>query len=155
MDWSDCAQHAAKKAVQEAKEAGEPLYIVSVVDVRRYDDPALSSAELPTIYAEDEAFERISELTEYAEAQGVSVKWRICRGIPHDDLLREAEAFGADILVLGEHGDHEYHIPKVKRKIIELSEPSEITIRIVESDEEIEESEPSETEEKRKVAGVA
>ncbi|WP_265111159.1 universal stress protein [Halosolutus halophilus] len=54
-DGSEYARQAAKRAIELAEEREATLHVICVVDQRHFDDPALSSAELATIYAEDHA----------------------------------------------------------------------------------------------------
>jgi len=54
-DGSADARQAAREALDLAEERDATLHVICVVDERRFDDPALSSAELATIYAEDHA----------------------------------------------------------------------------------------------------
>jgi nucleotide-binding universal stress UspA family protein len=77
-DGGEYARRAAERAIDLAEERGEPLHVIRDVDRRRFDDHALGSAELATIYAED---------------------------------------MGADVIVLGEHGDHDEHFRVVGWKI--------------------------------------
>jgi nucleotide-binding universal stress UspA family protein len=121
-DGSEYARRAAERAVDLAEERGEPLHVICVVDRRRFDDPALGSAELATIYAEDHAAVSIDEVIEMAEERNVVVRGDTRHGVPHDVILEYAEEVDADVIVLGEHGDHDEHFRGVGRKVAGLAD---------------------------------
>jgi nucleotide-binding universal stress UspA family protein len=129
-DGSEYARVAAKRAIELAEERGATLHVICVVDQRRFDDPALSSAELATIYAEDHASVCVTEVTEMAEESDVSVEGDTRHGIPHEVILDYADEIDADVIVIGEHGSHEEHFSGVGQKVLEGSERE---VRVVEA----------------------
>ncbi len=76
----------------------------------------LSVAEVPEVVMADEAdetmrhtaddyFRQIGEAAvEYARSRGVKLRSVVVRGHAADDILRFAEAEGANLIVLGRHG---------------------------------------------------
>ncbi|QIB76009.1 universal stress protein [Halogeometricum borinquense] len=128
-DGSEHAQQAAKQAIELAEEQGVPLYALCVVDKRRFDNPALSSAELATIYAEDHASMCVSKVADMAEESNVRVEGGIRHGIPHEVILEYAAEVDADAIVIGEHGDHTEHFSGVGGKVAELADRDVIVVR--------------------------
>ena len=129
-DGSEYARQAAELAIELAEETGATLHVICVVDQRRFDHPALSTAELATIYAEDNADMCVREVTEMAERNGVRVKDDTRHGTPHRVILDYADEIDADVIVIGEHGDHEDHLPGVGRRLIDESNRE---VRVVEA----------------------
>jgi nucleotide-binding universal stress UspA family protein len=131
-DGSEYARQAAKQAIELAAEREATLHVICVVDQRRFDDPALSSAELATIYAEDHAAVCVKEVTDMAEKHGVRVEGDTRHGIPHEVILEYADEIDADLIVIGEHGAHEEHFSGVGQKVVEGSDRE---VRIIEAAE--------------------
>ncbi|MFB6184336.1 MAG: universal stress protein [Haloarculaceae archaeon] len=121
-DGSEFAQHAARRAIELAEEEGATLHVLCVVDQRRFDDPALSSAELATIYARDHAVLCVSGVADMAAERDVHVEGDTRHGVPHDVILDYADEVDADVIVIGEHGDHDEHFAGVGRKVLERSD---------------------------------
>jgi nucleotide-binding universal stress UspA family protein len=99
-----------------------------VVDRRRFDEPALSSAELATIYAEDHAAVCVAEVSEMAAERDLAVEGDTRHGIPHEVILEYADEVDASLVVVGEHGDHEEHFSGVGRKVRELADREVIVV---------------------------
>lgn len=121
-DGSEYAQKAAEQAIRLAKDRGTTLHVICVVDRRRFDEPARSSSELATIYAEDHATGCVAEVKEMAEESNVTVEGDTRHGIPHEIILEYANGVDADTIVIGEHGDHHTHFSGVGRKVTELAD---------------------------------
>jgi nucleotide-binding universal stress UspA family protein len=127
-DGSDYARQAAERAIELAAEREATLHCICVVDERRFDDPALSSAELATIYAEDHASDFVTEVAELAAERGVSVERDTRHGVPHEVILEYADDVDADLIVIGEHGDHDEHFSGVGRKVTELADREVVVV---------------------------
>ncbi|WP_440992041.1 universal stress protein [Haloarchaeobius baliensis] len=130
-DGSEYARHAAEQAIELAVERDADLHVLCVVDRRRFDDPALSSAELATIYADDHAAVCVNEVAEMAQQRKVRVEGDTRHGIPHEVINEYAADIDADIILVGEHGDHEEHFSGVGRKVLETSDRE---VRVVEAE---------------------
>jgi nucleotide-binding universal stress UspA family protein len=118
-DGSEYARKAAEQAIELAVSRGAPLYVICAVDQRRFDETALSSAELATIYAEDQAAICVDEVMDIAEDRGVRVEGDTRHGIPHEVVLEYADEIDADVIVVGEHGSHQEHFSGVGQKVLE------------------------------------
>ena len=130
-DGSEYARQAASQAIELAEGRGATLHVICVVDQRRFDDPALSSAELATIYAGDHAAVCVREVTEMAEERDVRVEGDTRHGVPHEVILDYAEEVDADVILIGEHGEHDEHFSGVGRKVLEGSDRE---VRVVEAE---------------------
>ncbi|MFC7249543.1 universal stress protein [Halomicroarcula sp. GCM10025324] len=116
-DGSEYARKAADRAIDLAEEHESPLHVICVVDRQKFDDPALSSAELATIYAEDHAVVSVNEVTQMADGRDIVVEGETRHGVPHETILEYADEVDADVIVVGEHGDHEEHFSGVGKKV--------------------------------------
>lgn len=127
-DGSEYARHAARRAIELAAERGATLHVICVVDERRFDEPALSAAELATIYAEDHAALCVTEVADMAAARDVRVEGDTRHGLPHEVILAYAAEVDADVIVVGEHGDHEEHFSGVGRRVRELADREVVVV---------------------------
>jgi nucleotide-binding universal stress UspA family protein len=127
-DGSEYARAAAERAIDLAEERGTTLHVICVVDERKFDDPALSSAELATIYAEDHAALSIDEVMEMARASDVSVEGKTKHGMPHEVVLAYADEVDADVIVVGEHGDHETHFSGVGKRVTNMADREVVVV---------------------------
>jgi nucleotide-binding universal stress UspA family protein len=112
-DGSDYARAAARQAIDIAHEKDATIYALCVVDSTKFAEPALSSAELETIYAEDHAAMCVAEVAEMAADYDVAVEGDTRHGVPDDVILTVADDLEADLIVVGEHGDHDKHFSGV------------------------------------------
>lgn len=131
-DGSEYARRAAREAIDLAEERDAALHVLCVVDERRFSDPALSSAELATIYASDHAEMCVSDVVEMATERPVTVEGDTRHGIPHEVILDYADEVDADTIVVGEHGDHEEHFSGVGRAVRERTDRNVIVIEAAE-----------------------
>ena len=127
-DGSEYAETATDVALDRAAARGAKLHVICVVDSRRVEEPALGSAELTTVYAEDHARECVSDVRERAADRGLSVESTVRRGIPHEVILDYADEVDADIIVVGAHGDHGEHFSGVGQEVRESSEQKVVVV---------------------------
>ena len=99
-----------------------------VVDQRRFDDPALGAAELATIYAEDHAALTVEEVTAMATDAAVTVDGDTRHGVPEAVILEYADEVDADVIVVGEHGDHAEHFSGVGRRVSALADREVVVV---------------------------
>jgi nucleotide-binding universal stress UspA family protein len=132
-DGSEYARHAAREAIDLAEQRADTLHVICVVDERRFNEPALSSAELATIYAEDHAAVCVREVTEMAEGRPVRVEGDTRHGLPHEVIIDYADEIGANLILIGEHGDHDKHFSGVGRKVLAESTESGTDVRVIEA----------------------
>lgn len=130
-DGSEYARRAAREALDIAERRDATLHVICVVDERRFGDPALSSAELATIYAEDHAAVSVDEVIEMAEHRSVVVEGDTRHGIPHEVIVKYAAEVDADTIVVGEHGDHEEHFSGVGRHVSEQTDRDVVVVEAI------------------------
>ncbi|MFC7228598.1 universal stress protein [Salinirubellus salinus] len=127
-DGSEYARRAAAEAIDLAAARDVPLYVLCVVDQRRFDDPALGAAELATIYAEDHAVLTVEEVTALAAGEAVAVDGDTRHGVPEEVILEYAAEVDADVIVVGEHGDHAEHFSGVGRRVSKLADREVVVV---------------------------
>ena len=119
-DGSEYARRAAERAIEVASENAADLYVLCVVDRRVHGEPGLSTEELSTIEAEDVGHDCVTEVRSMVGDRGaeVSVDGSVRHGLPEEVILAYAEEVGADLIVIGEHGDHRQHLGGVGRHLV-------------------------------------
>ena len=103
-DGSDGAAEALDHAVGAAEAYGASLHVISVVDHRVV--LAADADEKESVRAEltDEAATAVADLAGRAREAGVEATTATPEGVPHREILADADRAGADLLVLGTHG---------------------------------------------------
>ncbi|MFB6170609.1 MAG: universal stress protein [Haloarculaceae archaeon] len=128
-DGSTGARRAADHAIELAQDHDATLHIVSVVDRRRFEEPALSSAELAVDAIEDQAHGHVESLRRRAESEGVQVHTRVSHGVPADEILDYARQVGADAIVLGTRGERSMPgLGSVTRRVVTQAECAVLTV---------------------------
>jgi nucleotide-binding universal stress UspA family protein len=128
-DGSEYGKRAAERAVELADERGTDLYVLCVVDERKYVEPALSSEELANIMVEDHGYDCVTEVESMAADRGVDVEGEICHGVPHEVILDRAKTSGAALIVIGEHGEHDEHFGGVGNKVAEQADVEVLVVQ--------------------------
>lgn len=116
-DSSPHADLATQDAIELASDHGATLYVLCVVDRQKFDEPALSTDELATIAVEDRLRECLVSVARRADDAGVPAVLEHRHGVPADEILTYAAEVDADLIVVGEHGDHEEHFGGVGRAV--------------------------------------
>lgn len=127
-DGSDWAEVACERAIEIADERDATLHVLCVVDRREFSEAALSSSYLATIEAEDEGHDCVERVRNRAEAAGVDVETEVCHGVPEESIREVAASIGADVVVMGEHGDHTKHLGGVGRRVRDECDCEVITV---------------------------
>ncbi|WP_435320565.1 universal stress protein [Haloarchaeobius sp. TZWSO28] len=122
VDGSDYAHQAAEHAIEVAGERGATLHCLCVVDERKYGEPALSSDEASMVLAEDHGHKCATEIKEIADSKGIPVVIDIRHGVPDEVILDYARDIGAEVIILGKHGDHGEHIGGVRHHVEQRSD---------------------------------
>jgi len=92
VDTSPNAEHVAHVAARIARQCELPLTLASVVS---HDTPELRNRAQATL-------ERVAAV---AGTVGVQAESRVVTGKPFEQILNEAKAVGADLIVVGRHGE--------------------------------------------------
>lgn len=117
VDGSEYARAALERALDLADAHGATLHVLGVVDRRVLDEPVLSSAELATIEAEELYAEIMAEVERATADTPVDAEYRVCHGIPEEQILEYADEIDADVVFLGVHGDHDTHAGGVGKEV--------------------------------------
>ena len=106
LDRSDAAQEAFAVALQLAKTERAELGVCSVVDPIVIAGTSLPSPAMDLVIRdmEVEARRLVTEAVERAHQAGIRASGHAGNGLPAFELLRYADAFNADLIVIGTHG---------------------------------------------------
>ncbi len=103
-DGSKSADNAVERALDLAEQYGAELRAITVVNTKRYGEPALSSSELVLTELEDRGNQQLTDVREAAEKREITVVTDCFHGQPSDEILRYAETHDCDLIVLGYQG---------------------------------------------------
>lgn len=106
LDGSECATEALTVALQLAQSENAELGICSVVDpiVVGGTSPPSPAMDLVIRDMETEARRLVADAVERAHKSGLTAAGHACNGVPAYELLKYAERFKADLIVMGTHG---------------------------------------------------
>lgn len=128
-DGSEQARAAVEEAVDLAREHDATLHLLAVVDERVCGRPALGTAELVTAETADRFERALRAARRRGEAAGLAVESTLTYGEPAERIRAYAAEIDADLIVLGEHGDHRGRVGGVGRAVIEETDRA---VRVVE-----------------------
>jgi nucleotide-binding universal stress UspA family protein len=105
-DFSDAAQPAFRYAVDAAKRDGAELVLVHVLEpISDFaDEVYILRAEKLREAARDSARWHFEKLVAAAKEAGLRVSERLLEGAPAEEIAREANTSGAELIVMGTHG---------------------------------------------------
>lgn len=103
-DGSPAANRAIVHSLEQAEHFGAELHGIYVVDVQRFPEPALSSAELATHECEEHGQELLDDIAKRANDLDIPFVDECCHGLPHEEIISYADEIDADLLVLGFQG---------------------------------------------------
>lgn len=111
-DFSGAANAAVKRAANLAHDLRAALHLAHIVEVGLLDwlrelAPGESTGEEPPVVSQ--ARIRLSEIARLLE-QHFSIRAEVCvaTGVPHTEIVAQARAIAADLLVVGARGLHSY-----------------------------------------------
>jgi nucleotide-binding universal stress UspA family protein len=107
VDFSEPSLAAFELACSLARESGARLTILHVVDWSHGWHGA-AHFEVPEFarYLEEDARARLSQMAADVEGTGLEPSVELAYGRPHRQVIATAEAIGADVIVMGVHGQH-------------------------------------------------
>ena len=111
FDGSKTAKRAAEYAVDLAKQLDASIIILSVIERARLTAETVpaSKTAIHTIepiedYLKEIAEEKIGEILNLCDKEGVVSEMFIKKGHPVKEILKEAKKCDADLIVMGSHG---------------------------------------------------
>lgn len=113
VDGSPPSNRAVAYAIDLADQYEAQVHAIYVVDTSRYGEPALSNAEMMLHHLEEEGTDLLADVTTRAEKQAVSIETRCCHGAPADEIIAQADAVDADVIVLGHRGKSDPDSPQI------------------------------------------
>lgn len=128
-DGSDGARQAVDRAIELATLFNADLHLLYVVDTEKFSaDKPDSEVEWMLEDIESEGEEIIVDLEGEAADAGVGyVDTAVVRGIPHEEILESVADNGAELVVMGTHGESGYdsvHLGHVAHDVAKrLEEP--------------------------------
>lgn len=128
MDGSEYADRAALWALNMARQEDATVHLLCVVDERELAKSSFSSSQLMTITVQDESRARVQQAAEKARMLGVDVETAVVRGVPETTILEYADDVSADVLVVGEHGDHSKHLGGVGKRVTKSSDCETVVV---------------------------
>lgn len=119
-DGSDSANRAVEKAILMAEDYGGTLHAISVVNTRRYGEPALSSTELVLTELEERSESQLEEVRDRAQQRDIDVTTHCCHGGPGEAILEYARSIDTDLIVLGYQGQShpESHMGSTAERVV-------------------------------------
>lgn len=140
VDFSDSSDNAFQLALSMAKRFGARLVVLHVInepiDLRGFYVPHISYEKLEEEIAEGaekmmESFCR-QHIDDFSDFESLIVP-----GMPHDQILEQADSKGADLIVLGTHGrtglDHVL-FGSTAEKVVRKSKFPVLTVRLGEEE---------------------
>lgn len=99
-DGSEGTAAAISEAISLAETFDATIHALFVVDER----DEMTSYDMVVENLEREAEAALDAVGRDAEAAGVPVEKHLRRGVPSEEIVDGAEAYGADLIVMGTHG---------------------------------------------------
>jgi nucleotide-binding universal stress UspA family protein len=122
-DGSPSSDDAERVALDLAAQFDAEVHAMHVIDTRHFSEPALSTMELVTDEAEDEAMALLREVIDEGDERGVSVTTHCCHGVPDEEILEYADEIDADVIVLGYQGQsHRQRIGSTTDRVLQSTE---------------------------------
>lgn len=103
-DGSESANRAVEHAMNTAEKHEAELHALTVVNTRRYGEPALSSTEIVLNELEDRGNKQLREIEKRAKERKVDVITDCHHGEPSTEIIKYADSIDADMIVLGYQG---------------------------------------------------
>ncbi len=107
IDFSVHSKNALKYAVPMARRFGATIHLIYVVEPTVYPaDLGFGQVVLPGVEDElrDKGGEELQSLIRKEIGRTVTSSWAVRTGNPHQEILREAEERGVDLIVVATHG---------------------------------------------------
>ena len=138
-DFSEPSQAAETKAFELARTLHADLIYIHVAShPMLYGESVFSMAEVQRVYdaewrwAEDTLQGRMAA----AQAAGITARWVLRAGAPHEQIIGAAQDEKADIIVIGTHGRsglNRWLLGSVAERVVRLAPCPVLTVRALET----------------------
>lgn len=131
-DFSSNSDKAVDYAVSLAEKFGADILLVHIIESFAY-----SVTDTATVISHEKALlvtasALLDNLLKKLVEQNVSVKSELAQGSPHREIIKKAEKYGADLIVVGTHGRsaiERFFIGSVAEKIVRFATCPVLTVR--------------------------
>ncbi|WP_336035553.1 universal stress protein [Halobacterium yunchengense] len=127
-DGSEGAAGAVTVAVALADRFDAAVHALFVVDERFVAD----DYDLAVEDAERRAERALDRAGGLGADAGVDVEKHLRRGLPHEEIIEAADAYGADLVVVGKHGrtglDRFLHVGSTTERVVRASPTQVLTV---------------------------
>jgi nucleotide-binding universal stress UspA family protein len=106
-DFSEAADHAQQEALRLAHAVGGEVILIHVaVESPLYGEGLMNPSEVREVYASARkwATATLEERTATIRDHGLSARWLLKIGTPHQEIVKAAGEERADYIVMGTHG---------------------------------------------------
>lgn len=111
VDFSPASRKALEQAIEIASGLGAKLEITNAIEVLTYRGIPYKEV-MSEVSHEEEAAEaklKLDEWVDIAKAAGVEASGVVIKGDARSEIIRHAEAIGADLIVIGAKGHSRFH----------------------------------------------
>ena len=104
-DFSECAEHAMKYAMEMARRFESKLYVMHVLDTRIYGHLEPFATTVWSVYdAKEEAAKSIVDIIPESEREALKAESLVREGTPFVEIIKFAREAEIDLIVIGTHG---------------------------------------------------
>lgn len=129
-DGSEGADEAIDAGLALATRFDAAVHVLFVIDERFVD----TDHDAPVERAEREAERALDRAGERGADAGVDVEKHLRTGIPHEEILRAIDDYGADVVILGKHGrtglDRFLHLGSVTDRVVRAAPVHVLTVPV-------------------------
>ncbi|MBN4054225.1 universal stress protein [Nitrospira defluvii] len=131
-DFSSNSDQAIDYAVSFAEKFGAEILLVHVIESFAYSvtDTAIVVSHEKALWVTASAL--LDNLFKKLVEQDISVKSELAQGLPYRELIKKAEDYGADLIVVGTHGRSAIEhllMGSVAEKVVRLATCPVLTVR--------------------------
>ncbi|WP_380677833.1 universal stress protein [Salinigranum sp. GCM10025319] len=132
-DGSDGSDAAVRRAVVVAARVGASVDALAVVD-RTF--PAATAYDHVVERLEATAEAALEAVVDAGDRAGVAVDPHLRRGVPHEEIVAAADAYGSDLIVMGTHGRTGFgrvrHLGSVTERVVRTSPVPVLSVPLIE-----------------------
>ncbi len=135
IDFSPGSSAATDYAVGLAQRVGAKVHLIHVypLPMLAAPDGGLMVTPEAVAHLSEEAAKATRRIADEWAQKGVHLETHVCDGAPHVEIVRTADAIGADLIVMGTHGRSglaHLLIGSVAEKVVRSSTIPVLTVRL-------------------------